>query len=85
MRFTVTIAAALIGLAICLFNSTGYDPHNFVFFMLSIPAWIADLLFDIHNVSVMSLYVWTVLTWAALGFIADAVINRQRAAKRSHY
>ncbi|WP_127532532.1 hypothetical protein [Paenibacillus kobensis] len=85
MRFTVTIAAALIGLAICLFNSTGYDPHNFVFFMLSIPAWIAELLFDIHNVSVMSLYVWTVLTWAALGFIVDAVINRQRAARRSRY
>lgn len=79
MRYSVTISAALIGLAICLFNATGYDPHNFIFFMLSVPAWLAELLFDIHNVAILPMYILTVLTWAALGFIADSIINRQRA------
>jgi hypothetical protein len=66
MRYPVTIVATLIGLAICLFNYTGYDPHNFVFFMLSIPAWVVDLFVDIHEVSVLLMYVLTVLTWAYL-------------------
>ncbi|MWC28875.1 hypothetical protein [Paenibacillus sp. MMS18-CY102] len=83
MRYPVTIVATLIGLALCLYNSTGYDPHNFVFFMLSIPAWIADLAFDIHNVAVMSIYVWTVVTWAALGFVADLIIHRQRTRRQA--
>jgi hypothetical protein len=84
MRYSVTISAALIGLAICLFNATGYDPHNFIFFMLSIPAWIAELLYDIHNVAVLPMYIWTVLSWAALGFIADSIISRQRSRRRAH-
>jgi hypothetical protein len=84
MRYSVTISAALIGLAICLFNATGYDPHNFIFFMLSIPVWIAELLYDIHNVAVLPMYIWTVLSWAALGFVADSIISRQRNQRRAH-
>jgi hypothetical protein len=79
MRYPVTIAATIIGLAICLFNYTGYDPHNFVFFMLSIPAWIVDLFVDVHEVSVLFMYVLTVITWALLGFIADMLIARGRS------
>ncbi|MFC4778645.1 hypothetical protein ACFO9Q_17765 [Paenibacillus sp. GCM10023252] len=81
MRYTVTIAAALFGLALCLYNYTGYDPHNFVFFMFSIPAWIADLFVDIHEVSVLWMYVLTVISYALIGYIADRFIaaNRRRA------
>ncbi|WP_141506177.1 hypothetical protein [Paenibacillus luteus] len=82
MRYPVTIVATLIGLAICLFNYTGYDPHNFVFFMLSIPAWVVDLFVDIHEVSVLLMYVLTVLTWALLGFVADVLISRGRESER---
>lgn len=78
MRYKVTIIATLIGLAICAFNYTGYDMHNMVFFMFSIPAWFADLFVDIHEVSVLLLYVLTVLTWALLGFITDLIIARDR-------
>ncbi|MFF2481533.1 hypothetical protein [Paenibacillus sp. NPDC058071] len=83
MRYTVTIAATLIGLALCLYNSTGYDPHNFVFFMFSIPAWFADLFVDIHDVSVMLMYVLTVISWAAIGLLADWLIARGRSRRRA--
>jgi hypothetical protein len=82
MRYPVTIVATIIGLAICLFNYTGYDPHNFVFFMLSIPAWFVDLFIDVHEVSVLLMYVLTVVTWALLGFIADMLISRGRENNR---
>ncbi|OMF21334.1 hypothetical protein BK133_28565 [Paenibacillus sp. FSL H8-0548] len=78
MRYPVTIVAALIGIAICLFNYTGYDPHNFIFFMFSIPAWFVDLFVDVHEVSVVLMYVLTIVTWALLGFIADVLISRGR-------
>lgn len=78
MRYTVTIVATLIGLAICAFNYTGYDMHNMVFFMFSPPAWVADMIVDIHEASVMLLYVLTVLTWALLGYITDRIIARDR-------
>jgi len=77
-RYPVTIAATLIGLAVCLFNATGYDPHNMVFFMFSIPGWIVDLIVDIHEVNVYLMYVLTVLSWAALGYICDRLILRGR-------
>lgn len=82
MRYRVTIIATLIGLAICLFNYTGYDPHNLVFFMLSIPAWVVDLFVDVHEVSVLLMYALTILTWALLGFIADILIARGRENER---
>lgn len=83
MRYPVTFVATLIGLALCLFNYTGYDPHNFVFFMFSPPAWIADLIIDIHEVSVLLMYVLTVLTYALIGYIADRLINTDRSKRRS--
>jgi hypothetical protein len=82
MRYPVTFAATLIGLALCVYNSTGYDPHNFVFFMFSIPAWIVDLFVDIHDVNVLLMYVLTVASWALLGFIADRLIDRGRSRDR---
>jgi len=81
LRFPVTIVATLIGLALCLYNYTGYDPHNFVFFMFSIPAWFVDLFIDVHDVSVMLMYVLTVLTWGLLGFITDVLIARGRRSR----
>ncbi|MFX3633837.1 MAG: hypothetical protein ACE3L7_26140 [Candidatus Pristimantibacillus sp.] len=82
MRYTVTIAATIIGLALCLYNSTGYDPHNFVFFMFSIPAWFVDLFIDVHQVNVLLMYVLTVVSWALLGLIADSLIARDRERRR---
>lgn len=82
MRYTVTIAATIIGLALCLYNSTGYDPHNFVFFMFSVPAWFVDLFVDVHQVNVLLMYVLTVVSWALLGFIADSIIARDRERRR---
>lgn len=78
MRYSVTITATLIGIAICAFNYTGYDPHNMIFFMLSIPAWFVEFFIDVHEVSVLLMYVLTIISWALLGFIADLLIARQR-------
>ncbi len=83
MRYTTTIVAACIGLAICLFNYTGYDPHNMFFFMLSLPAWFVDLFIDVHQVSVLLMYALTIITWALLGYIADVMIARGRARNGS--
>ncbi|GBG12296.1 hypothetical protein B1748_07445 [Paenibacillus sp. MY03] len=83
MRYKITIIATLIGLAVCAFNYTGYDPHNMVFFMFSVPAWFADMFMDIHNVSVLLMYALTVLTWALLGFITDLIIARDRRKNSS--
>ncbi|MGO4107157.1 hypothetical protein [Paenibacillus sp. YAF4_2] len=82
MRYPVTFVATLIGLALCVYNSTGYDPHNFVFFMFSIPAWVVDLFVDIHDVNVLLMYILTVASWALLGFIADKLIERGRSRDR---
>jgi len=78
MRYPVTVVMTLIALALCLFNYTGYDPHNLFFFMFSPPAWIADLLVDIHEASVLLLYVLTLITYALIGYIADRLIARGR-------
>ncbi len=78
MRLTVTTIAVLLGLMLCAFNYTGYDPHNMFFFMFSVPAWIVPLFTDIHNVSVLLMYALTIITWGLLGFFADAMIAKQR-------
>lgn len=83
MRYPVTIIATIIGLALCLYNSTGYDPHNFVFFMFSVPAWFIDLFIDIHEVSVLMMYVATVLSYALLGYITDRIILHTQARQSS--
>ena len=84
MRYPVTIVATLIGVALCLYNYTGYDPHNFVFFMFSVPGWFADLILDIHEVSVIWMYVLTIGSYAILGFICDVLIARSRNSRRSY-
>ncbi|BBH19095.1 hypothetical protein Back11_04400 [Paenibacillus baekrokdamisoli] len=84
MRYSVTIVATLIGVALCLYNYTGYDPHNFVFFMFSVPGWFADLFLDIHEVSVVTMYVLTIASYAVLGFICDAIIAKNRRSRQSH-
>ncbi|RAP77810.1 hypothetical protein [Paenibacillus montanisoli] len=84
MRYPATITASLIGVALCLYNSTGYDPHNMVFFMFSVPAWIADMVVDIHNVNVYLMYVLTIASWALLGYIVDWAIAKGRNRRRSY-
>ncbi|MFS0722965.1 hypothetical protein [Paenibacillus sp. 1P07SE] len=79
MRYPVTIIATIVGLALCLYNSTGHDPHNFVFFMFSVPAWVVDLFVDIHEVSVLLMYVATVLSYVLIGYITDRIIHHTRA------
>ncbi|QYR24030.1 hypothetical protein KZ483_10610 [Paenibacillus sp. sptzw28] len=78
MRYPVTIVATLIGVALCLYNFTGYDPHNMVFFMLSVPGWFADLFMDIHDLNVILMYILTIASWALLGFFCDWLIHKGR-------
>ncbi|MBW7476149.1 hypothetical protein K0T92_15505 [Paenibacillus oenotherae] len=82
MRYPVTIVATLIGLALCLYNYTGYDPHNFVFFMFSVPGWFVDFFIDTHEVNVILMYVLTIASYALIGLFCDWMIARSR--RRSH-
>jgi hypothetical protein len=81
MRYPVTLAFTLIGIALCLFNYSGYDPHNVFFFMFSVPIWFVELFTDIHRVNVWSMYVLTVLTYALIGYLGDLGIARLRTWK----
>ncbi|MCC3373914.1 hypothetical protein [Cohnella sp. REN36] len=81
MRYTYTWALALIGLALVLFNATGYDPHNLFLFMFSVPIWFVELFGDIHQVSVAWMYVLTVASWALIGYIIDRILIGSRARR----
>ncbi len=81
MRYPVTIAFTLFGIALCLFSYTGYDPHNVFFFMLSIPVWFVEFFADIHEVNVVLMYVLTILSYALIGYLVDLGVRRLRARK----
>ncbi|WP_027088081.1 hypothetical protein [Cohnella panacarvi] len=83
MRYPMTLACTLFAVALCLFNATGYDPHNLFLFMFSIPVWLTELFTDIHNVNVWFIYVLTVLSWALIGYLGDLGISRTRARRQS--
>lgn len=85
MRYKVTLAATIIGLLLCLYNYSGYDPHNFVFFMFSVPAWAVDLFVDVHEVSVLLMYALTIASYALIGYIADRLIARQRDGRQRSF
>jgi len=78
MRYTFTIAGTLIGAALCLFNVTGYDPHNIFLMMFSVPMWFVELFADMHTVNVWFMYVLTVISWALIGYLADLGVSRIR-------
>nr|WP_221626902.1 hypothetical protein [Cohnella lubricantis] len=75
------MACTLIGVALCLFNATGYDPHNIFLFMLSVPIWFVEVFGDIHQVNVWFMYLLTVLSWAVIGYLADKGIARTRSRR----
>ncbi|MFC5405269.1 hypothetical protein [Cohnella soli] len=83
MRYTMTWACAAIGLALCLFNASGYDPHNLFLMMFSVPMWLVELFTDMHNVSVWLMYALTVLSWLLIGYLGDQAIYRTRARRRT--
>ncbi|MGG1311977.1 MULTISPECIES: hypothetical protein [Cohnella] len=83
MRYAVTLTCTLFGLALCLFNATGYDPHNIFLFMLSVPVWFVEVFSDIHRVSTGTVYVLTVLSWAVIGYLCDRLLERSRGAKQT--
>lgn len=83
MRYPITIAAVAIGLLICLFNYTGYDPHNVFLFMLSPPAWISDVFYDIHKTPVVAMYMLTIISYAIVGYACDRLIAAGRKRSRA--
>ncbi|MFD2117322.1 hypothetical protein ACFSTH_10310 [Paenibacillus yanchengensis] len=83
MRYKATLITTLFAILLCAFNYTGYDPHNLFFFMFSIPVWLVNLFADIHQVSVLLMYILTIITWALLGFAIDFLVAKQRKQQSS--
>jgi hypothetical protein len=83
LRYPVTFAAVLISLALCLFNSTGYDLHNFIFFMFSPPAWISDVFYDIHATPVWIMYALTIVSYGVIGYVCDRIILAERRKRNA--
>lgn len=81
MRYTLTLACTILGAALCLFNYSGYDPHNVFFLMFSVPTWFVELFGDIHQVNVGTLYVLTVLSYALIGYLCDRGIAKIKTWK----
>ncbi|WP_255570106.1 hypothetical protein [Cohnella sp. CFH 77786] len=81
MRYPVTLAFTLFGAALCLFNYSGYDPHNVFLFMFSVPIWFVELFSDIHRVNVWLMYLLTLISYALIGYLADLGIARLRTWK----
>ncbi|OXM16944.1 hypothetical protein [Paenibacillus herberti] len=83
MRYPVTIAAVALSIILCLFNSTGYDPHNLFFFMFSPPAWISDVFYDIHATPIVVMYALTIVCYAVIGYVCDRLIAADRKRRRA--
>lgn len=81
MRYKFTVGCALIGVALSLFNLSGYDPHNLFLLMFSVPMWFVEIFSDFHRVNVWFMYALTVLSWAAIGYLIDRGIARVRASE----
>ncbi|RUS48679.1 hypothetical protein [Cohnella sp. AR92] len=82
MNYKVTLVLTLFAVALCLFNSTGYDPHNIFLFMLSVPIWFVELFGDIHQVNVYFMYALTIASWALIGYFCDVGIARVQRKRR---
>ncbi|MFC4306000.1 hypothetical protein [Cohnella boryungensis] len=83
MRYPITGICTLIGLALCLFNATGYDPHNLFLMMFSVPMWFVEVFTDLHRVSVWFMYALTVLSYVLIGYLGDLGVARTRSRRRS--
>ncbi|WP_115990511.1 hypothetical protein [Cohnella lupini] len=83
MRNAMTIACTLIGIALSLFNASGYDPHNLFLMMFSVPMWFVEVFTDIHRVNIWFMYVLTVISWAAIGYAGDRIVSRARDRRYS--
>ncbi|XID95523.1 hypothetical protein ACF3MZ_13820 [Paenibacillaceae bacterium WGS1546] len=83
MRYTFTAGCALIGIALSLFNLSGYDPHNLFLLMFSVPMWFVELFADFHSVNIWLMYALTALSWAVIGYLIDLGIARFRASERA--
>jgi hypothetical protein len=78
MRYIITAACTLIGIALSLFNLTGYDPHNLFLMMFSVPMWFVEVFTDIHRVNIWVMYTLTVLSWTLIGYLGDLGVARIR-------
>lgn len=76
-RYGFTISCTLIGLALCLFHASGYDPRNLIFFSLSIPVWLTEMVTDIHTVPIGFIYALTIISWMLIGRFVDWWIHRE--------
>jgi len=83
MRYPLTGICTLLGIALCLFNVSGYDPHNLFLMMFSVPMWFVELFTDMHKVNVWFMYVLTVLSWALIGYLGDLGIARTRSRRHA--
>lgn len=79
MKSKATLIMTLIGCAVCLFNYSGLDPDNIFLFMLSVPVWLIEAVSDIHAISVYTVYVLTIASYALFGAIGDYFRLRRRA------
>ncbi|TVY00409.1 hypothetical protein [Cohnella terricola] len=83
MRYPLTGICVLLSIALCLFNVSGYDPHNLFLMMFSVPMWFVELFTDMHRVNVWFMYVLTVLSWALIGYLGDLGIARTRSGRHA--
>lgn len=72
-----------VAVVICLLNFFGIDRDNALLMSVSIPAWIYEMVYDVHTVHLAWLYSSTIIFWLVFGFFLDrAVARAQKTAKQ---
>lgn len=72
MKYKATAICTIIGAALCLVHYIGHESDliYILFYSLSVPAWFYPI-FTYTDVNPLLLYILTILSWAAIGFVVD--------------
>lgn len=76
-RFWLTLGALMV----CLFNYSGLDRDNLLFFMVSVPAWLIEMYQELYGVNRYFVYLATVLFYFLLGYTIDFFLAKARQSK----
>ena len=76
-----TIAFAAIGVGLSILHFADMDPKNLLLFSFSIPLWFIPIFRDIRDVNLYFVYLLTIVSWIALGFLLDWLIARNLTNK----
>ncbi|WP_068776498.1 hypothetical protein [Paenibacillus sp. FJAT-26967] len=82
-----TFYFTVFGVVLCLIHYYGHnlDSLYLLFYSLSVPAWIAPMVTDVYEISMgkmMIIYLLTIASWGAIGYVIDRLSFVRKNRKR---